>query len=258
ARYLKQANISTVLPALGADTMPLSLLGSTQAISMSSPQNFDLKGDTKLKGILRTLYDDDSLLGNMVQKTLKTIKTVQQKQPKSYQSAASYPKEYYAQDFANRLKNIAQVIKMDVGLHLATADLGGWDTHEFQSWTFNELVKTLSEGLIAFYNDLNAYQNKLTVLVMSEFGRRLKGNRSYGTDHGYGGAMFVLGKNIKGGQMYGKWNGLATEQLDNGVDLAVTTDYRTVLAEILTKKLTVNDLLSIFPNFKLGNTLGFV
>jgi len=96
---------------------------------------------------------------------------------------------------------------MDVDLHIATADLGGWDTHEHQPWVFNNLVKTLSESVMAFYNDLNAYHDKLTILVMSEFGRRVKGNRSNGTDHGYGGVMFALGKNIKGGQMYGKWNG---------------------------------------------------
>lgn len=258
ARYLKQANISALIPAMGASNLPLSLLGSSQAISMNQPQDYDLKGDSKLKGILRTLYDDESLLSSAVQKTLKTIKIVQQKQQKNYQAAASYPKEYYAQNFVNSLKSIAQMIKMDLGLHIATADLSGWDTHEYQSWYFNELVKTLSESLMAFYNDLANYQQRLTVVVMSEFGRRLKGNKSYGTDHGYGGLMLALGKGIKGGLMYGKWNGLATEQLDNGVDLAVSTDYRTVLAEILSKKLGVSNLQSIFPDFKFANALGMV
>lgn len=258
ARYLSQSKPEGMIPALSTPNVPLSLLGSPQAISMNTPKDYNLKGDVRLKGILRSMYDDDSLLSQTVQKTLKTIKIIQEKQPKDYQSQANYPTDWYAQNFVNALKNIAQTIKMDVGLHVATTDLGGWDTHENQSWTFDNLVKTLSEGLMAFYNDLNAYHDRLNVLVMSEFGRRLKGNRSNGTDHGYGGLMFALGRGIKGGQMYGKWNGLATEQLDNGVDLAVTTDYRAVIGEILTQRLGATDLKKIFPDFTFGEKLGFV
>lgn len=260
ARYLNQKQLDGAIPALASSNIPLSLLGSSQAISMSKPQDFNLKGDPRLKGLLKSLYNGDTLLDKTVQNTLKNIKTIQQKQPKEYIPSVDYPNAWYAQSFSNSLKTIAQTIKMDVGLQVATVDFGGWDTHENQSWTFDLLTKALSEGLMAFYNDLSGYHNRLSVLVMSEFGRRVKSNYSNGTDHGFGGVMFALGKNVKGGKMYGKWNGLATEQLDNGVDLAVTTDYRTILGEILTQRLNVpaSDLKKIFPDFNLSNKLGFI
>lgn len=144
---------------------------------------------------------------------------------------------------------------MDVGLLAATVDYGGWDTHEGQRWILPELIAGLSEGLYAFYNDLWRYHDRLTVVVMSEFGRRLKANRSGGTDHGHGNVMLVLGEGIRGGKMYGVWPGLATEQLDNGVDLAITTDYRTVLAEILVKRGGLQTVDQVFPGFR-GSPLG--
>lgn len=257
-RYLMQTQLEGILPVVSAQNTPLSLLGSTQAISMNSPKDYDLKGDPRLKGILKSLYSEEALLDKTVQKTLQSIKIVQQKQPKEYETNANYPTNWYARNFVQALKTIAQTIKMDVGLHVATADLGGWDTHENQSWIFDALTKTLSESLMAFYNDLSSYHDRLNVLVMSEFGRRLKGNKSNGTDHGYGGVMFALGKGIKGGKMYGKWSGLATEQLDNGVDLAVTTDYRTVIGEILTQRLGAIDLKKVFPDFEMKEKLNFV
>jgi uncharacterized protein (DUF1501 family) len=119
-------------------------------------------------------------------------------------------------------------------------------------------MKIKIKAVGAFYNDLNAYHNRLTILIMSEFGRRLKSNKSIGTDHGYGGMMLALGNQVKGGNMYGQWNGLATEQLDNRVDLAVTTDYRTVLSELISKQLNVKQLDKVFPQFKEYKPLGFM
>lgn len=104
-------------------------------------------------------------------------------------------------------------------------------------------------------NDLWRYHDRLTVVVMSEFGRRLKANRSGGTDHGHGNVMLALGEGIRGGKMYGVWPGLSTEQLDNGVDLAITTDYRAVLAEILVKRGRYQAIDQVFPGFS-GSPLG--
>jgi uncharacterized protein (DUF1501 family) len=162
------------------------------------------------------------------------------------------------QGLREQLKNLARLIKMDVGVHVATADFGGWDTHEAQAYHFPQLMTGLAGTIAAFYNDLTAYHPRLTILIMSEFGRRLKANRSGGTDHGLGNVMLAIGQNVRGGRMYGNWPGLATEQLDNGVDLAVTTDYRTVLSEILAKRMGNPNLGPIFPDFKPPALLNFM
>jgi uncharacterized protein (DUF1501 family) len=130
--------------------------------------------------------------------------------------------------------------------------------HDGQEWKFAKWCESLSRNLTAFYNDIYVYDKKVTIVVMSEFGRRLKPNKNGGTDHGHGGLMMVLGGNVNGGNIYGKWPGLANEQLDNGVDLAVTTDYRTVLAEILQKRNLVNSVSDIFPKFQMTAGLGIV
>jgi uncharacterized protein (DUF1501 family) len=145
---------------------------------------------------------------------------------------------------------------MDLGLRVATIDFGGWDTHEAQTYHFPLLIGQLAGGLLAFYNDLHRYHDRLSVVVMSEFGRRLKSNLSAGTDHGHGNAMLALGKHVNGGRVYGAWPGLATEQLDSRADLAVTTDYRTVLAELLMKRLRTPDLSKVLPGLKPGVELG--
>ena len=120
-----------------------------------------------------------------------------------------------------------------------------------------DLLKQLSEGLATFYADLErvGLDKKVTVVVQSEFGRRLDENDSYGTDHGHGSAMFVLGGSVAGGKVYGKWPGLATDQLFERADLEVTTDYRTVFSEVISKRFGVG-LEKVFPDFKPGSALG--
>jgi len=137
-------------------------------------------------------------------------------------------------DLARTLASVARLAKMNVGLAAACVDHGGWDTHEGQPGRFANQVRQLSLGLAAFHEDMAAAERKVVIVVMTEFGRRLRSNKSGGTDHGHGGCWLVLGDHVRGGSMYGKWPGLATAKLDQGVDLAVTTDYRTVLAEALT------------------------
>lgn len=157
--------------------------------------------------------------------------------------------------FANALKAAARLIKMDIGLQALTLDYGGWDTHEYQPGRFHNLVEPLSNGLAAFWNDLSAYHNRMVVVMITEFGRRLRSNKSNGTDHGRGGVMSVLGGKVRGGKFFGAWPGLTSAQLDEGVDLAVTTDYRRVLTEVL-DHVNGRRNASFFPDYRYPGGLG--
>ncbi len=265
-RYLETAG-STGVPAyaVGSAT-PASLLGYTGSMSFNEPQDMQVEWDERLFEALESVYKGDTPLHRSGQQTLAVLKNIKTKLSEqggdieNYkpEGGANYPMEWPADGFSKSLKAVAQLIKMDVGLEVATVDFGGWDTHDGQAWRFPGLVKALSGSLLAFYNDLNRYHNKLTVVVMSEFGRRLKANNNGGTDHGHGNVMMVLGGNVNGGRMYGKWPGLSNEELDNGVDLAITTDYRNVLAEVLKKRLANNAVEKVFPGFIDYNPLGIL
>jgi uncharacterized protein (DUF1501 family) len=156
------------------------------------------------------------------------------------------------------LEAIARLIKMNVGLQVACVDMGGWDTHDNQPARFNSLAGQLGRNLMAFWNDLSAYNDRLTVVTMSDFGRRLRSNKSNGTDHGHGGAMFVIGGRVNGGRMYGTWPGLSSATLDRGVDLSVTTDYRTVLSSVVGRDLPPSQIGALFPGFKPERDLGIM
>ncbi|MDD2792491.1 MAG: DUF1501 domain-containing protein [Sediminibacterium sp.] len=265
ARYLNTLPNKTNFSAIAAGAaMPLSLWGAPTAVSVNGLGDFALQADGHFNNLIRQAYNDQSILGRTALQTFYTIDLLQKKIPRRGNGEAiPYRPEgsgaYMEDDFGKSLKNIAQLIKLNVGLHVATVDYGGWDTHEYQAYRFPGLVKSLGQNLHAFYNDLHRYHGRLTVLVMSEFGRRLKGNKSNGTDHGYGNALFALGGNVKGGRMYGQWQGLETENLDNGVDLSVTTDYRNILQELLTKRLKAGTHLPyILPSYKAEQPLNFL
>lgn len=259
-----------LIPAISTGgSMPTSLLNSTEAVSMNSPSSFDFAGywryeyDQRLT--LRRLYDGDTWLYRAGLKTLDTVDIVESANPGTYTPAngAVYP----GGSFGDQLKAIAQMIKMNIGLRVATIDLGGWDTHEYQGNASGGymagLLGTLAQGLAAFYIDLNGsgcanYTSRLTTVVMSEFGRRLRENASHGTDHGHGSVMLVMGGAVKGGKVYGQWPGLSNAQLYDGADLAVTTDYRRVLSEILLRRLGNTNLAAVFPGYTYGTPLDFV
>ncbi|MCC7361751.1 MAG: DUF1501 domain-containing protein [Anaerolineales bacterium] len=252
-----------LLPALSAgSTQAMALLGSTEAAAMSGPNGFNLSGHwhwgDPQRAALRELYTGANWLYEAGTRTLDTIDLVEASVTGTYTPAngAVYPNG----SFGDNLKAVAQMIKADLGLRVATIDLGGWDTHENQGdegggYLASNQLAPLAQGLAAFYTDLsNAacaqdYTRKLTLVVMSEFGRRLKENFNHGTDHGHGNAMFVLGGHVNGGQVYGNWPGLANAQLYDGYDLAVTTDYRRVLSEIVSKRLTNPNLATVFPGY---------
>jgi uncharacterized protein (DUF1501 family) len=147
---------------------------------------------------------------------------------------------------------------MDVGLRVACADMGGWDTHDNQPARFNTLAGQLGRNIMAFWNDLSAYHGRLTLVTVSDFGRRLRSNKSNGTDHGHAGAMLVLGGKVNGGRMHGRWPGLSTLELDRGVDLAVTTDYRAVLSAVVAPHIGQVQAAGLFPGYQPGRDLGLM
>lgn len=190
--------------------------------------------------LLRTLYSAGAGPAQAAGlRALDMLETLDRKLPRDgagkavpYRPAGSANYEG-AGDLTRSLASVARLARMDVGLAAACVDHGGWDTHEGQAGRLGNQVRQLSLGLAAFHSDLAAAGRKTVVLVMTEFGRRLRANRSNGTDHGHGSCWLVAGDGVRGGRLLGKWPGLATPQLDQGVDLAVTTDYRQVLSEVL-------------------------
>jgi uncharacterized protein (DUF1501 family) len=169
-----------------------------------------------------------------------------------YSPDAEYPGDT---DLSQALMTVARSVKADLGLRIATVDYGGWDTHAHQAGQFQGLLSGLSRALMAFWRDLGPRQQDVAVVVQSEFGRRLRSNASGGTDHGRAGVMMVLGPQARGGRLLGLWPGLANAALEEGADLAVTTDYRDVLAEVLTGHMGLQDSAAVFPGLA-GSPLG--
>jgi uncharacterized protein (DUF1501 family) len=270
ARHILATKPAGLLPVISTSaSQPLSLLEASQAVAMPSLEDFSLNGHWKYgkqqQEALGKIYVGSNGLELAGRGTLTSLESVASRvqrdedgniSPYQPEDGIEYPTDYHISELSDALKTIARLIKLDLGLQVATVDYGGWDTHEEQAEIFPTLVAGLSQALHAFYNDMARYQQRLTVVVISEFGRRLKANESAGTDHGHGNAMLVLGGKINGGRMYGRWPGLANEQLDDGADLAITTDYRTVLSEILTRRLANPAIDTVFPGFTGYQPLG--
>ncbi len=257
-RHLKSAAWENGSPfrAVGMGAMlPASLRGGTP-LSLRSIADFHLRGRQdevgrmeRMLADLYTLHTPDEMLGPQAELVFETVEMLKSLEHK-YQPAggASYPDDHHG--FGKGLKQIAQLIKAEVGLEVACLDLGGWDTHEGQGTldgNFNYLLGTLARGLEAFYTDLGDRMQRVTVLTMSEFGRRVKENASAGTDHGHGGVMMLMGGGVKGGRVYSQWPTLERDALSDG-DLAVTTDYRDVLAEVVAQRLGNPKLAEVFPD----------
>jgi uncharacterized protein (DUF1501 family) len=236
---------------------------------MTSPDSFSLEvGPWQWRDAqrtaLRSLYTGNSWLHQSGYNTLDAIDIIELNSTGGYTPAngAVYPNGSLGDHF----ETIARMVKLDLGLRVATIDYGGWDTHESQGEDgggyFLSKVEELSRALTAFYTDLNGsgsnnYASKTTIVVQSEFGRRLRENNDRGCDHGHGSAMMVLGGNVNGG-VHGVWPGLANGQLFEGADLAVTTDYRRVLSEILIRRMGNPFLGQIFPGYTDYSPLGVV
>ena len=200
----------------------------------------------------------------MGKETFEAVNFLKQANPSQYKSenGAVYPNT----QFGRSLMQIAQLIKAGVGLEVAFTDTGNdirWDTHTNQGGSQGQLanfLRTFSQSIAAFAIDLGSRMDDVILLTMSEFGRTARENGSRGTDHGHGNAMLVLGNSVRGGKVYADWKGLKNDQLNEGRDLAVTTDFRDVFSEVASKHLGTKDLQKLFPDYSVSksNFRGFL
>ncbi len=256
-RHLATLNTGNQSPlrAVGFGELPIrSLTGGVPITALRSIGDFHLGGDTRalaqMQAALNSLYSGTDGLSVIGQETLDIMGTLSTLDPLAYTPATDL--HYPDTDFGMGLKQIAMLLKADVGLEVAAIDLGGWDTHFAQGGSegyMPNLMKELAEGLAAFHADTLDHADKLSVVAMSEFGRRVAENGSLGTDHGHGSMMLLLGGNVLGGQVHGQWPGLGSENLVGPGDLAVTTDYRDVLAEAFSKRLNNQDVVPVIPGY---------
>lgn len=256
-RHLATLNTGNPSPlrAVGLGALPQrSLSGPVPISALRSIADFHLGGNPQavahMRSALAALYGGADPLSALGQETLEILDTLQTLDPLAYSPSAKalYPET----EFGLGLKQVAMLMKAEVGLEVAAIDLGGWDTHFAQGGSEGLMATLLAElgaGLAAFHADTLDYAGRLTVVVMSEFGRRAQENASLGTDHGHGSVMLLMGGHVRGGQVHGQWPGLADGQLMGPGDLAVTTDYRDVLAEVCAKRLNNPALVDIFPNY---------
>ncbi len=246
----KSAGAASPLRAVSLGTgLPRSLRGPNDAIALNNLNDFQVR-DARSAATFESMYDHslDTVLHGTGKETFSAVKIMQSIQKQTYSPAngAKYPGGRFGQS----LQQIARLIKADVGIEVAFADIGGWDTHVNE---VNQLANNLSEfgqSLAALYQDLGDRMEDVTVVTMSEFGRTARENGNRGTDHGHANVMFVMGGDIRGGKVYGDWPGLADEQLYEGRDLNLTTDFRDVLGELVAKHLGNPNLKSVFPGYQ--------
>jgi len=239
--------------ALGA-SVPRTLEGKIPALALSNVNNFSVAGNkpSPAASAFEAMYGNsgDQILHATGDETFDAVKMLRAANPAQYKPNADYPNS----EFGNSMKQIAQLLKANLGVEAAFTDINGWDTHQNQGNVNGQLAGRLSDfsnSIAAFWHDMGDQAENVTVVTMSEFGRTAKENGTGGTDHGHANAMFVLGANVKGRKVYGKWPGLEHEQLNEGRDLALTTDYRQVLGEVVTHTLGANNLDVVFPGARI-------
>src|SRR5687767_6735059 len=231
---------------------PRILEGPSATVAMNNLDEFSVRATGNSAERLEALYRTGSadLVHGTGAEMFDAVKMLRAANPRKYlpQNGAEYPRS----QFGSRLLQIAQLIKGNVGLEIAFADVGGWDTHVNQGSSTGQLAQRLddfSRSIAALVTDLGDRMDDVMILTMSEFGRMARENGNRGTDHGHAGALFVIGGDVKGGRVHGKWPGLAPEQLYEGRDLALTTDFRSVFSEVTARHLGATKLDKIFPGF---------
>jgi uncharacterized protein (DUF1501 family) len=254
-RFLRAQSSETIGPlsaiALGR-SIPECLRGAPAATVLESLQDFSLgtKRAPLIQSLARLYNLQPNALGSAGRLTLEAVARIEKLRDSGYSPA--HGADYGKDDFSRDLLELARLIKARVGLQAASIDLGGWDSHFGQSTVMDPLMIRLAKGLAAFHRDLGPETERTTVVVMTEFGRRVEENSAFGTDHGRGSVMFVLGGGIRGGKVYGKWPGLTKDVLEGPGDLPVTTNYRNVLAPILERHGGAETLAKTFPEFALA------
>jgi uncharacterized protein (DUF1501 family) len=242
--------------ALGP-SLPRILSGSEPVAAVNNINEFEVGGRNPnaapIANTFEAMYEQsvDSVLHGTGQETFEAVKMLKSADPAKYTpaSGANYPKGR----FGDSLKQLAQLIKANLGVQVAFADIGGWDHHVNEGSTQGQIANVLrefSQSLAAFWIDLGDLAEDTVVVTMSEFGRTARENGNRGTDHGHGNVMFVMGGPVKGGKVYGRWPGLEQSQLYEGRDLALTTDFRRVLGEAVYRHLGNKQLDQVFPGFE--------
>ena len=240
------------------DTLARSLRGHNDAVAVRSLNDFQVH-DARGAAAFESMYESslDATLHGSGKETFNAVKMMQAIQKQTYTPAngANYAANQGNAGFGKSLQQIAQLIKADVGLEVAFADIGGWDTHVNETGgqpANGQLANNLAQfgqAIAAFYQDLGDRMEDVTLVTMSEFGRTVKENGDRGTDHGHANVMFVMGGDVRGGKVYGDWPGLAQEQLYEERDLALTTDFRDVLGELVAKHLGNPNVKAVFPGY---------
>ncbi len=241
-----------------AARLPRSLQGGPEALAFANLDQLRLrplagapggpKGRTQSQTSFEALYQHapEEAVATSGKEAFAALDLLEKKLgPSAPPPAAEYPKN----PIANSLRQLAQLIKAEVGLRVGVADAGGWDTHSAQPGALNNNLGQLAQSLAAFHQDLGARAEDVVLVAATEFGRTVRQNGANGTDHGHGSVAFVLGGNVSGGKLHGRWPGLADDQLFEGRDLAVTTDLRSVLAAAAASQLGVRDVARLFPGF---------
>jgi uncharacterized protein (DUF1501 family) len=254
-----------------SNRVPRTLRGSYEAIALSNVQDFNISDQERL-AILRNMYTltPDATMrrtGKDAFEAMKMLQSMAKEQTPNGGGQAPFvsgvpgplqnnrPSYNAGGQLGRNLQELARLIKSDAGVEAAFAEVDGWDHHQNENIQLSNLLNQFSNAIAAFCRDLGDRMEDVVIVTMSEFGRTVEENGTGGTDHGHGSLMMVLGSTVQGGKIYGKWPGLEKEQLFEGRDLAVTTDFRTVLSEVVRGHLGRNDLSSVFPGFKPGPSL---
>ena len=233
--------------------LPMTLRGSAPAVALPDVKQFQVMASSPMvEGGFEAMYAQtvDAALRGTGTETFEAIDMLKKANPQQYQpdNGAQYPTSKFGQS----MQNISQLLKANVGLEVAFLDTGGWDNHVNEGGAqgqLSNLLRDLGQGLAAFHKDMGDRMEDIVVVTMSEFGRTAHENGNRGTDHGHANCMFLMGGPVKGGRVYGKWPGLANEQLNEGRDLALTTDFRSVLGEVIQGHVGAKDLATVFPGF---------
>jgi uncharacterized protein (DUF1501 family) len=241
--------------ALGA-SLPRILAGTAPAVAVSNVNGFGIAGGpaaAPLGNTFEAMYAQsvDSVLHGTGNETFEAVRMLKAADPQHYTPAAgaNYPKGR----FGDALRQTAQLIKANLGVQVAFTDIGGWDHHVNEGAAEGQLANVLhefSQAIAAFWIDLGPLAEETVIVTMSEFGRTARENGNRGTDHGHANVMFVLGGPVRGGHVYGRWPGLEASQLNEGRDLALTTDFRRVLGEAVARHLGNQNLNTVFPGYQ--------
>jgi uncharacterized protein (DUF1501 family) len=234
--------------------LPLELRGAHPTLAITDLERLGVAGgrDAALDDTFARLYrlENGDEVAAAADGAFDAIRILKEADPARYRPHPNVA--YPPGEFGRKLRQIAQLIKAEAGVEIAFADLGGWDTHVGQGGVEGQLARRLEElarGIRALYDDLGERMEDVVILTMSEFGRTVLQNGTGGTDHGHANCMLVMGGAVAGGRVVGDWPGLEREQLHEGRDLALTTDFRDVFAEIASNHLGVRELREIFPDY---------